>query len=129
MPEPITKHAFVDDNPYIAYTGEPETAVSGGSGGGGVGGSGIPTIRVISTDYTCNYDYETLKAAILSGEMTIGAISELTSGLETAYEWTTEFCQTISVFVDEDDTEKINFPAGEGFGYYYTSDGSITYYD
>jgi len=34
-----TKHSFVDDNPYLVYTGEPDTSIEGGSGGSGGSGS------------------------------------------------------------------------------------------
>ena len=36
-----TKHEFIDDNPYITYTGKPETAYDGEGGGGG-GGYTLP---------------------------------------------------------------------------------------
>lgn len=32
------KHEFIDDNPYIVYTGKPDTAYDGDNGGGGGGG-------------------------------------------------------------------------------------------
>ena len=35
-----TKHAFVDDNPYLVYSGDVDTSYSGDSGGGGGGGGG-----------------------------------------------------------------------------------------
>ena len=37
-----TKHEFIDDNPYITYTGKPETAYDGEGGGGGGGGYELP---------------------------------------------------------------------------------------
>lgn len=36
-----TKHEFIDDNPYITYTGKPDTAYDGEGGGGG-GGYTLP---------------------------------------------------------------------------------------
>ena len=36
-----TKHSFVDDNPYLVYTGEPDTAIEGGSGSGSGSGGGM----------------------------------------------------------------------------------------
>ena len=30
-----TKHTFVDDNPYLVYSGEPDTCVNNAGGGGG----------------------------------------------------------------------------------------------
>lgn len=35
-----TKHEFVDDNPYLVYSGEVNTSYSGDSGSGGGGGGG-----------------------------------------------------------------------------------------
>lgn len=35
-----TKHAFVDDNPYLVYSGDVDTSYNGDSGGGGGGGGG-----------------------------------------------------------------------------------------
>ena len=37
-----TKHEFIDDNPYITYTGKPDTAYDGEGGGGGGGGYTLP---------------------------------------------------------------------------------------
>ena len=37
-----TKHEFVDDNPYITYTGKTDTAYDGEGGGGGGGGYTLP---------------------------------------------------------------------------------------
>lgn len=43
-----TKHAFVDDNPYLVYSGEPDSTVddAGGGSGGGGGNDGYFLITV-----------------------------------------------------------------------------------
>ena len=52
-----TKHEFIDDNPYITYTGKPETAYDGEGGGGGGGGSTIEIKSYeIKTDSSGEYD-------------------------------------------------------------------------
>lgn len=33
-----TKHEFIDDNPYLVYSGEPESTLDNAGGGGGGGG-------------------------------------------------------------------------------------------
>ena len=44
-----TKHAFVDDNPYLVYSGEAEASLEGGGGGGGGGGGNEKTFFVTIT--------------------------------------------------------------------------------
>lgn len=137
MPEPITKHAFVDDNPYIAYTGEPETAVSGGSGGGGGdgGGSGIPIIKYDGDEYTCTIEYSTLKAGILSGDIVFGfaGASAYESGNDIG--WSTSdqgngiTTKLIIAYLDNPEDEYIFFDMGSGVGYQYINDGRILYID
>lgn len=41
-----TKHEFVDDNPYLVYSGEPESTLDNAGGGGGGGGNDSPFLYV-----------------------------------------------------------------------------------
>ena len=53
-----TKHEFIDDNPYITYTGKPDTAYDGEGGGGGGGGGSTIEIKSyeIKTDSSGEWD-------------------------------------------------------------------------
>lgn len=44
-----TKHEFVDDNPYLVYSGEPDTSVDNAGGGGG-GDDDSPFLYVTVTE-------------------------------------------------------------------------------
>lgn len=133
MPEPITKHAFVDDNPYIAYTGEPETTVSG-DGGGSVGGSAIPIIIDGAEGYICSMEYSALKAGILSGDIVFGfALAEKyhdenINGWQTTNQGNGITKQLVIMYDGDPEEERIDF-AYTGESYCYYPDGTVQYID
>jgi hypothetical protein len=53
-----TKHEFVDDNPYLVYSGEPDTSVDNAGGGGGGGGTN-DIMRVYINEAANRWDLDT----------------------------------------------------------------------
>lgn len=70
-----TKHSFVDDHPYIAYAGEPDTAVDGSGTGTDAPGALIvhsngPAMSTWSSDYvelSLDVDIPKIVDAVLAG--------------------------------------------------------------
>ena len=90
-----TKHAFVDDNPYLVYSGEPESTLDNAGGGGG-GGDDSPFLYVTvdedfgswSTDptaLTINESYETIVNALQAGKEVIFVVKHNTQGASWRY--------------------------------------------
>ena len=68
-----TKHSFVDDNPYLVYTGEPDTAIEGGSGsgsgdGGGSGAGGILYVTITGEKVMENWSDDQANPETLSSD-------------------------------------------------------------
>ena len=80
-----TKHAFVDDNPYLVYSGEPESTLDN-AGGGSDSGNGSPFLYVTvneelsrwtqnGIDLTISESRETIANAMQSGKMVIFVVT------------------------------------------------------
>ena len=123
MPEPITKHAFVDDNPYIVYSGENETSASV---------IGVIPVLYRKGDYEhCNIEYATLKTSILNGKAIVAIYGVGYINEDGKIGWggnVPSFCYSIYVYQDESE-EYITFDIGDDTFYRYYPDGHIQYYD